>query len=86
MTHTFSHTSLRLWVRKGNWEIMQPGNRGTCLIKGSFTQDRIVSPFVKMYHKTVSLDFELPPGFHELAIELFGLRLSKPCNCVANHR
>jgi hypothetical protein len=30
-----------------------------------------------MYYKTVSLDFELSPGFHELAIELFGLRFVK---------
>ena len=52
---------------------MQPGNRGTCLIKGSFAQDRIVGPFIKMHHNPVGLDFELAPGFHELAIELLGL-------------
>ena len=36
-----------------------------------------MSPFVKMYYKTVSLDFARSPGFHELAIELFGLRFVK---------
>src|SRR6266700_4462472 len=68
---------LRLWVRKGDWEIVQPGNRGTRLIKSSFAQDRIVSPFVKMHHNPVGLHFELSPSFHKLAIELFGFRFVK---------
>ena len=52
---------------------MQPRNRRTRLSKGSFAQAWIVSPFVKMYHKPVGLNFELSPSFHELAIELLGL-------------
>ena len=56
---------------------MQPGNRGTRLIKGSFAQDRIVSPFVKMHHNPVGLHCELSPSFHKLALELFGLRFVK---------
>src|SRR2546422_7288797 len=76
-THTSHIPWLRLWVRKGDWEIVQPGNRGTRLIKGSFAEDRIVSPFVKTHHNTVGLDFELSPSFYELAIELFGLRFVK---------
>jgi len=57
-THTPHIPWLRLWVRKGDGEIVQPGNRGTRLIKGSFAQDRIVSPFVKMHHNPVGLHFE----------------------------
>src|SRR4029453_17995728 len=76
-THTPHIPWLRLWVRKGDGEIVPPGNRGTRLLKGSFAQDRIVSPFVKMHHNPVGLHFELSPSFHELAIELFGLRFVK---------
>jgi hypothetical protein len=36
-----------------------------------------VGSLVKTHHKTVGLHFELSPGFHELAIELFGLRFIK---------
>ena len=53
---------------------MQPGHRRICLIKGSCAQDRMVSPFVKMYHQPVGLNVELPPSVHKLAIEWSGLR------------